>query len=191
MKTLTAGHTTVCFAALLACIGLVGCFPVQPKLTPAQQLEKAVKIDVKDDPYQPYIEYQSGLSSDNRTIGLANYDNMSWLVIGRKSRKTSDTFFFVQWRNSYVATDWRFYERASDSAANELEMQQVSRDVGTCFSDGSCSHVELYSFVFTQPQMVAGRASGLSFKIYAHDGSAKVVSVNPRIVDNLLRTMGY
>lgn len=180
------GMSTVVLVAL-SCAVSQGCFPAQPQLTPAQQLDQMATIQVTDDPYQDHIKYMSGLGSE----GVAGRDYTVWAVLGVKSRKSPEALFYVQWRNSYFTADWRFYFRASDAGANELKIEEVKSDVENCSSSGACFHEERFNIFFSLPQMTAGRTAGISFKMYARDGSSKVVSVHPRVVDSLLRKMGY
>jgi hypothetical protein len=165
---------------LAALVGLVGCGAIgAPDVGPPP-----ATITVKSDPYKDSIEYQSGVSKSGSLM-----DQDIWLLIAQKNRKTGRIIYYVQWANVYDADGWRFYSYANAEGGEKLEFEEVSRDVSNCGS-GTCIHDETYNIYLTPEKLSHGATSGISFKIFARDGTSKLVVIPGPVISALREKMG-
>lgn len=86
--------------------------------------------------------------------------------------------------------DWRFYDRAADDDAHQLDVVQIATNVGSC--RGGCSLSETVGVTLPEGTLRAKAATGFQIKLFAKSGDSLVLDITPQqIATQLAAIDGY
>lgn len=165
-------------AMLSACQSGYGYSSRVTKITPSNY------ISVENDPFEKWVTYTS-------EVGQSGYlgDTISWILTGENSRDKEQQQYYVQWGNVYTSENWRYYTRSNNNKAEQLSFATVDRDVSSCDTYTGCVFTEIFNIYFTSEQMQEASIKGLTFKVFARDGTEKTTLVATSLVQALLTAM--
>lgn len=138
------------------------------------------QVEIKDDQFEKNISFKGIVEKTNSNSASLTSELFlrSWL--------NKDTWLIrhqVYWADSYYGSGWRFWFIARDENATNLELMDISKDVGHCSSYGGCSHYETIGIMVSDATLRAKRTTGLQIKVKARDGSEQVLSLSPAQID--------
>lgn len=152
-------------AAAVAAVLFSGCAPMQPGMrTPA-----GLPQEVVDSEYDPVVTVKGAQT----TIGyFYGSPEMSWRLMSTFDKKTKTEAHGVVFVNRYERRGWRFWNAATNSDAERLDVHVIDRSVGYCSQYRGCSHTEQIIAFVSPEQLKKASESGISIRLSSRAGDA-------------------
>lgn len=132
-------------------------------------------VEVNDDPYSAETEYLgiTHQDTDGPAIGGYSYNTFfrSWL-----DDETGEVEHQLYVNVYYMASQWRFFNRAAFEGGQEADFVRINRNVENCTGYGPCAYNEVFGIMFT-PEMMEEKSEGSSLKIYADSGHELILPI--------------
>jgi hypothetical protein len=151
--------------------------------TPAMAYEKRVFV---------YRGTQDNFSREISFMGLMNIKPtflagtiQSWQIRGWVGKQTKEVTFQLYVDASYTG-DWQFYDRAANDNAEDLEVKEISRNVGNCTY--GCRLTEIIGVTLDQEMLEAKALSGFQIKVFGRSGGSFILDVTPAQIQSALLT---
>jgi hypothetical protein len=144
-------------------------------------------VTIEDDRFEPFVEYQSDVITHRDSGLLAT--TTSWLLIGRRDRKSTKTSFYVQWSQHYIAEQWRAFQEARGEDSSSLQIRQVNHNVSDCDAINGCIYEETYNIIIPDDILKGAVVSGYSVKLFSRTANNATLRIPPEMIRALLVRM--
>ena len=141
------------------------------------------RVFVSGDQFSSTIDVEGVKGFENPFGGTSKI----WFIRSQIDKKTGALSHQLYVTFGYRG-DWRFYERASDEDAKNLETTMIDRNVVDC-SGYSCSFDETVGVEISNANLKAHARNGYSIKIYSHSGDAEILKLSPFMIQKQFATI--
>ena len=152
MKAITSIFTYILF------LGLTGC-AITPPVNWNIPSETEIRVRIENDDFKKHTIY--------RGPDIAGWRDSLFIRAWRNYGSNHVTYqIYIQ---DHYSGDWRFYNRAFDSNGNNLDLIEISRDVGSCGQYG-CSFDEHVGVKIDRKYLDDSVKTGIRIKLYGKAG---------------------
>jgi len=150
----------------IAFVGLYGCVSTGLRDVSATT---PLGVQIVDDKFNAAI----GLSGPVQRIEGKQWNLVT--SVGRTTHLTNTTLWFYE---SYTSDQWKYWYRAADENAKELNLRKIDRNVLLCEGGGAaCTYSESLSLDLEDKILQNAAARGFSIKFYSKTGDEYVLSI--------------
>ena len=165
---------------IVVLVALISCF-VGISPSNAQQNRVFIYRGTQDN-FSREISFPGLQNSKNNFLALTS---QYWQIRGWVDKQSREVAYQLYIDASYSG-DWQFYERAANDQAQDLEVKQISRTVGSC--SYGCRLTEILGVSLTEEVLVAKALTGFQIKVFGRSGGSFILDVTPAQIQSALLT---
>lgn len=141
-------------------------------------------VEIVNDPYADKIEYL-GITHGEKADGL-KADSHNYFLRSLRDADTGEVRHQLYIENYYLASNWKFYERASYMGGEDAEFVKISSEVITC--PGGCVYNEIFA-VMIPDNRLRDESDGISLKVYAQSGNEMIIDISERQITAQIKAL--